>query len=181
MTRQEAHDLVKKYMKNKNLVKHALAVEVIMIWLARRLGGDAAEWGLCGLLHDLDYDQTKDTPDEHTVITSRLLSEKGIDTHIIHAIKCHNDLAEKQSMMDWAIYAADPVSGFIVAAALMHPEKKLAPLNLEFIKRRFKEKRFAAGANREQIALCRELGLSLDEFLTISLAAMQSIHQDLGL
>lgn len=181
MTREEAFMLVTKHMKNKNLIKHVLAVEAIMRALARHFGENEAEWALCGLLHDLDYDQTKDTPEEHSLLTEKILQDTGVDASIIHAIKCHNDKAEKTDLMDWAVYAADPVSGFIVAAALMHPDKKLAPLDLDFLKRRFKEKRFAAGASRKQMQSCEKLGLTVDEFLLIALAAMQAEHQALGL
>lgn len=181
MTREEALELVQQHLKNKNLVKHVLAVEAIMRALAHHFHEDEAAWSLCGLLHDLDYDETKDKPDQHTLITEKILIEKGIESQIIHAIKCHNHCAEPQSLMDKAIYAADPISGFIVAAALMHPDKKLAPLDVDFIKRRFGEKRFAAGANRKQMASCEAFGLTLDEFITISLKAMQGEHEVLGL
>jgi len=179
--RAQALVLVKKYMKNDNLIKHVLAVEAIMRALARRLGEDEKEWGLSGLLHDLDYDQTKDQPEKHSLVTAEILQELGLSETIIHAIKCHNLKAEANSLVDKALYAADPVSGFIVAAALMHPSKKLAPLDLDFLQRRFKTRRFAAGANREQMAACCELGLSLDEFLTLALKAMQEHHEELGL
>ncbi len=181
MTREDALELVQQHLKNKNLVKHVLAVEAIMRALARHFHEDEMAWSLCGLLHDLDYDETKDKPDEHTLITEKILTGKGIELPIIHAIKCHNHQAEPQRLMDNALYAADPISGFIVAAALMHPEKKLAPLNVEFIKRRFGEKRFAAGASREQMASCEAFGLPLDEFIEISLKAMQNEHEALGL
>ncbi len=181
MTREEALELVQQHLKNKNLVKHVLAVEAIMRALARHFHEDEMAWSLCGLLHDLDYDETKDKPAEHTLVTEKILTGKGIAPPIIHAIKCHNHQAEPQSLIDKAIYAADPISGFIVAAALMHPEKKLAPLNVEFIKRRFGEKRFAAGASREQMASCETFGLPLDEFIEISLQAMQNEHEALGL
>lgn len=181
MTREEALELVNQHLKNKNLVKHVLAVEAIMRALARHFQQEEQAWSLCGLLHDLDYETTKDKPDEHTLITEKILIGKGINSQIIHAIKCHNHQAEPQSLMDKAIYAADPISGFIVAAALMHPDKKLAPLDVEFIKRRFGEKRFAAGASREQMATCESFGLKLDEFIGISLKAMQAEHAALGL
>lgn len=181
MERDAAYALVLKYMKNKNLIKHALAVEDIMRALARKLGEDEEKWGLCGLLHDLDYDKTRDNPEKHGLMTAEILENAGVADDIIHAIKCHNEKAEMQNLMDRAIYAADPVSGFIVAAALMHPAKKLGPVDLMFLKKRFKEKRFAAGANREQMASCSNFGISLDEFLSIALKAMQDDHETLGL
>ncbi|MBN1352426.1 HDIG domain-containing protein [candidate division KSB1 bacterium] len=181
MNRETAFQLVKLKLKNKNLVKHVLAVEAVMIALAEKLGEDAQKWGLCGLLHDLDYEETVDNPERHSLLTAEFLKDEDVEEDIIYSIKCHCDKVPRVSLMDKAIYAADPVTGFIVACALMHPEKKLAPLDLEFMKRRFKEKRFAAGADRTQIASCSELGLSLDEFLMLSLNAMQKINRELGL
>jgi predicted hydrolase (HD superfamily) len=100
---------------------------------------------------------------------------------IIHAVKAHNEHVPRDSRMDRALYASDPVTGLIVASALMHPDKKLSGLDVDFVMRRFKEKRFAAGADRDQIAACSELGLSLEEFLDIAIASMQGISDDLGL
>lgn len=181
MERTEALELVKKYLKNQNLIKHVLAVEAIMRGLAQQQGEDPEQWGLCGLLHDLDYDETKDQPERHTHVTAEILAQYQVTESIIYAIKCHNHQAEIKSTLDQALYVADPVSGFIVAAALMHPDKKLAALDVAFLNNRFKEKRFAAGANRMQMGECDKLGLSLDNFLELALKAMQQEHQVLGL
>ena len=181
VTRQEAYDLAKPRFKNKNLFKHVLAVEAVMIELADYFEQDRELWGLVGLLHDLDYEETVDTPERHTLVTEELLQPYALAAEIIHAIKCHNNLAEKNSLLDKALYAADPVTGLIVAATSMHPEKKLKAIDTEFILRRFKEKSFARGANREQIQSCEEMGISLEEFLQVALRAMQKIDQELGL
>ena len=181
MTREEAYELAKSRLKNRNLFKHVLAVEAVMRALARHFGEDEERWGLAGLLHDLDYEETKDDPERHTLVTAELLQNYDVDEEIVHAIKAHNNRVPRESLMDKAIYAADPVTGLVVAAALMHPSKKLAGIDVPFILRRFKEKRFAAGANREQIRSCEEIGLSLEEFLDIALRAMQGISEDLGL
>ncbi|MDZ7373263.1 MAG: HD domain-containing protein [candidate division KSB1 bacterium] len=182
MTRQEAYELAKSRFTNPNLFKHVLAVEAVMRGLAERLGEDPQRWGLAGLLHDLDYEETKDTPDRHTLLTEQILRERGFaDEEVLHAIKAHNNRVPRQTRMDKAIYATDPVTGLIVAATLMHPTKKLANIDVPFILRRFKEKRFAAGANRDQIRSCEELGLTLEEFLDIALNAMRGISDELGL
>ena len=181
MTREEAYELAKSRLKNRNLFKHVLAVEAVMRALARHFGEDEERWGLAGLLHDLDYEETKDDPERHTLVTAELLQNYDVDEEIVHAIKAHNNRVPRESLMDRAIYAADPVTGLIVAAALMHPSKKLAGIDVPFVLRRFKEKRFAAGANREQIRSCEEIGLSLEEFLDIALRAMQGLSEDLGL
>ena len=181
MDRQQAYELAKSKFSNKNLFKHVLAVEAVMRGLAEHFGEDEEKWGLAGLLHDLDYEQTMNDPDRHTLITEEMLKDYPLDPEIIEAIKCHNDKAPRNKLIGKAIYAADPVTGLIVAAALMHPDKKLRSIDVDFILRRFKEKRFAAGANREQIKTCEDFGLSLEEFLGIALKSMQGINKELGL
>lgn len=181
MNRQEAFQLAKSKFSNKNLFKHVLAVEAVMRGLAEHFGGDQEQWGLAGLLHDLDYEQTMNHPDQHTLVTEEMLKQYHLEPEIIETIKCHNDKAPRTQLMGKAIYASDPVTGLIVAAALMHPDKKLKSIDVDFIMRRFKEKRFAAGANREQIKTCEDLGLSLEEFLGIALKSMQGIDNELDL
>ncbi len=181
MKREDALELVKKHLKNKNLVKHCLAVEACMRAVAARLGQDPEPWGLAGVLHDLDYELTEKSPELHTTETVRMLEEYGIAPDVMHAIKAHAAKVPCQSQMDWAIFSIDPLTGLIIAATLMHPEKKLKAIDLEFVKRRYKEKSFARGARREEIEECRNLGLDLDEFISISIAAMQGIDADLGL
>lgn len=181
MTRQEAYDLVRPRFTNKNLFKHVLAVEAVMREMAGYFKEPEEKWGLVGLLHDLDYEETMSTPDRHTLVTEEILGACDVPADIIHAIKCHNKLAEMHSAMDRALYAADPVTGLIVAAALMHPDKKLASVDTEFVLRRFREKGFARGANREQISSCQEINLTLEEFISIALRGMQRISKELGL
>jgi putative nucleotidyltransferase with HDIG domain len=181
MNREEALALVKSKVKNKNLVKHMLAVEAIMRRVAEHFNEDVDMWSLTGILHDLDYDETVDDFDRHSLLTCEWLGEYHLDERILYAIKAHPRKVEPKSKMDWTLFAADPLSGLIVAATLMHPTKKLKNVNVEFVLNRFKEKRFAAGANRENIKTCENLGLSLDEFVGLALEGMQSIDQDLGL
>ncbi len=183
MKREEALSLVKEEVKNKNLLKHMLAVEAVMRRLAGELGEDEELWALAGLLHDLDYDKTVDDPERHGLLGAQILEERGLPEALIQAVKAHNPAlgVERRTPMDKALYAADPVTGLLVAAALVHPQKKLAAIDLEFVMKRFKEKSFARGADRGQIETCRELNLSLEQFLALSLEAMQSIAADLGL
>ncbi len=181
MNRQQAYDLAKSKFSNKNLFKHVLAVEAVMRGLAENFGEDEEKWGLVGLLHDLDYEQTMNDPDRHTLVTEEMLKEYHLEPDIVEAIKCHNDKVPRTKLMGKAIYASDPLTGLIVAAALMHPDKKLKSIDVDFIMRRFKEKRFAAGANREQIKTCGDFGISLEEFLGIALKSMQWIDKELGL
>lgn len=183
MEREEALRLVKEEVKTKNLIKHMLAVEVVMRRLAGELGQDEELWALAGLLHDLDYDRTVDCPEQHGLLGAQILEERGLPAELVHAVKAHNEMlgVERQSLLDKALYAADPVTGLLVAAALIHPQKKLAAVDVDFVLNRFKEKSFARGADRGQIETCSELNLSLEQFIALSLEAMQSAAAELGL
>jgi putative nucleotidyltransferase with HDIG domain len=190
MNRQEVLELVKEKIKNKNLVSHCLAVEAIMKALAEELNkkaenseNDVEKWATTGLVHDIDYAQTADDPQKHSLIGAGLLEEMGFDADIVKAVKAHNQVhgIPLESQMEIALYAADPLSGLIVAAALIRPEKKLSALNASSVLKRFGEKAFAKGASREQIRTCEKLGITLEEFIDISLSAMQGISGEIGL
>ena len=181
MNFEEAKKLMMEKLANGNLQKHSLAVAAVMRHLARKLGGDEEKWALAGMLHDLDYEETLKTPERHSLVTAEWLAPYNLDPEIIDAIKAHGDKAERNTMMNKAIWSADPVTGFLVACALVRPEKKLAALEVHSALKRIKEKRFAAGANRDQMNACVDMGLSLEEFMTISLNAMKEIAGELGL
>ncbi|MCX7654191.1 MAG: HD domain-containing protein [Fervidobacterium sp.] len=180
LKREEALELLKKHVSNKNLVNHCLACEAIMRRLAKHFGEDEETWGLTGLLHDLDYDYTKDKPEEHGYKTVEILGDL-VTEDIKNAILAHCEKKIPETLMEKALYAVDPTSGFIVAAALIRPEKKLEFIDVEFLKNRFKEKGFAKGANRQQMMSCENIGLSLEEFYSLSLEAMKEIAKDIGL
>ncbi len=181
MKREEALELLRKNLKHKNLIKHSLAVEACMRALAEKLGEDPERWGLAGLLHDIDYEKTMDAPEKHGLLAMEILKGKVEDQEILHAIRAHAWKEEPKTKMAWALYSSDPLTGLIVAAALMHPTRTLAGVDLRFLKKRFKEKRFAAGADREQIKKCEKIGLELDRFMEICLQAMKGISGELGL
>lgn len=181
MNRREALQLIESKICQKNLIKHMLAVEACMRRLAREFGEDEETWGLAGLLHDLDYELTKDDFSRHGIVTAEILEAEGLCREITDAIKAHPGHQERSRPMAKALYAADPLTGLIVASALMHPQKKLGALDISFLLNRYKEKGFARGANREQIAACEELGLPLEEFVRLCLEAMNEISRDLGL
>jgi len=181
MDRKEAFELMKKHVKNKNLRKHILAVESVMIHLGRKFGEDEEKWGLAGLLHDLDYEITAKDPDNHALVTVELLKEYNFPEDITNAILAHNLKAPVETQMDKAIYCADPITGMIVACALIHPDKSLDPIDPEFVIRRMGEKRFAASVNRDAIHACVNLGITLEEFVQISIDAMKDIRDELGL
>lgn len=187
MTRDQALTLVNSWTKNKNLVKHMLAVEAQMRALAKHFGEDEDLWALVGLLHDADYEQFQDQPDKHPSRILKELESRGVDPLITQAIASHAwghqaSAPEPQSLLDWSLYICDDLSGLIIASALVHPEKKLATLTSKSILKKFKSSGFARGANRDQIALCQEkLDLSLEDFISLCLTALQSVSSELGL
>jgi len=184
MEREKALQLLKENLSNANLQKHCFAVEAIMRALAKRFNQDVESWGLAGLLHDIDYEKTKDNPDAHSLIGAEMLKEIGLNDEIVQAVRTHNEAhgIEPQSLMAKALFVADAISGLIVAATLVLPSKKINDLNAQNILHRFKEKAFARGANREIIKRCEELlGLSLEEFTEVALVAMKGIGGELGL
>ncbi len=181
MKRDEAFQLVKEYLKNKNLIKHSLAVEACMRALAKKFNEDIEKWGLAGLLHDIDYEITEKSPEKHGIEAMSILEDYDISPDILRAIRAHSGGSECESKMDWSIYSVDPLTGLIVAATLMHPSKKIKEVDSDFVRRRYKEKSFARGAKREVIEEIRNTGLELDELISISLKAMQDINKELGL
>lgn len=180
MNRHEALNLLSDKVKNKNLFKHMIAVEAIMRELADYFKQDQETWGLCGLLHDFDYEETLNDFPSHGLVTEKELQGK-VSEEVLAGIRAHTGLVERKTLMEKAIYCADPVSGFIVAAALVLPEKKLANVKIENLLNRFKEKHFAKGASRPQMEACSDLGLTLEKFFEISLNAMKKIADELGL
>ena len=181
ITREEAAALMESKIKNINLRKHIYAVEAGMVRLAEHFDEDVEIWGLTGLLHDLDYDKTVKKPQQHTFITEEWLKSYNLPQEMIDAIRCHPGHTPCRTRMDWALYATDPTTGFLVACALMHPGKRLAGVDVEFMLRRFKEKRFAAGAERENMAASSNLGLELPDFLNLVKDGMMRIGDVLGL
>lgn len=183
MERDKVIEQLKKHLKNKNLLKHCYAVEAIMGALARHFGADAKKWEMAGLVHDIDYDETFDRPDRHGLQGGELLRELKFEEDIVHAVEAHNDVngIARETMMDKALFCSDSMSGLITACALILPSKKLEEVDSDFVLRRFDEKSFAKGANREKIKSCSELGLSLEEFTELALTAMQGISNVLGL
>jgi len=181
MNRDDALKLLDEKVKNRNLLKHMLAVEALMIHLARRFEQDEKTWGLAGLIHDLDVEETNERPELHGINTAAVLEKENWPPEIIQAVLAHCGKTECRCKMDEALYVADPLTGMIVACALVAKDRKLTNVDVEFVSRRMKEKRFAMGVNREQIKACDRLGIPLDEFIGMGLAAMQEISGELGL
>jgi putative nucleotidyltransferase with HDIG domain len=181
--REEALRIVMENVVNDKIVLHMIAVSAIMKELARHLGQDERLWELAGLLHDIDYELTKNEPSRHGLEAERILGGSA-PSEIIKAIKSHNfenTGVMPESNLEKALIAADAVSGLIIAAALVMPNKKLAEVSVETLKKKFKQKDFARNVSRERIMFCEQIGLTLDDFLEISLRALNGISKELGL
>lgn len=187
LSREQAFVLLHQHTQNQNLRRHMYAVGYVLRALAQRLGGNPDEWEVLGLLHDADWEETKDIPDEHTKHTLNWLVEKGIiEGPLVQALKSHNrkrtHLAELDGKMEWALETCDELTGFIVAVALVRPDKKLASVTIESVIKKWKIKEFAKAVDRAQIEQCEEkLEIALAEFIQIALTAMQDNHEMLGL
>lgn len=194
MTRKQALELLHDNMKNVNLRRHCYAVEAVMRALYRRLEDhhqtqeEEDKWGIAGLLHDADYELTKDTAKkEHTKLVLKWLKDLDAESDIHDAVAAHawgyvDDAPEPATPMQWALYTCDELTGLIVAVALVKPDKKLASVTAESVLRKWNSKSFAAGVNRKQIEKCEEeLDIPLKEFIELAIEAMQEIHEDLGL
>jgi len=183
MDRQKAYEELTVRLETKNLVKHCLAVEAIMKKLAVCLREDVQQWGLAGLLHDIDLDKTKDDLSKHSLVGADILDGLNVDPTIVYAVRAHNAChgIERKRKIDKALFCSDPLSGLITACALILPDKKLSGVSREFVLKKFYEKNFAKGSNREQIKTCSELGMELEEFIDIGLEAMKEIHDELDL
>jgi putative nucleotidyltransferase with HDIG domain len=183
MDRQEAINSIEVNVENRNLIKHMLATEAIMRALARRFGDDEEEWGIVGLIHDIDVELTDGDMANHSKLGADLAREMGASETAIHAVLCHNEVhgIPCETKLDKALFCTDPLTGLIIAATLVRPDKKLAGVEAKSVRKRFKEKSFAAGAKREQIASCIELGIELDEFIELGLGAMKGIAEELEL
>ena len=181
--RDRALELVRRNLAAPHLVAHSLASEAVMRRLAGQLGEDPEKWGLAGLLHDLDVERHPCLA-VHTHETARILEEEGVAPEIVEAIRLHNEHAHagrRHTPFQHALAAAETVTGLIVAAALVQPERRLANVSPRSVVKRFKDKRFAAGADRAIIREYEQLGLTLEAFCTLALEAMQEIASELEL
>lgn len=187
LAREKALLILNKYIKNKNLIKHCLAVEAVMRGLASHFKTDVYMWGLLGLIHDADWEATAKDYSQHARVTVDWLKDAGeTNEELVSATLSHNYIHNKsdapQKLMDWALYCSDDLTGLIVATALVMPDKKLASVSVESVLKKFNTKSFAANVNREQIKLCEEkLGIPLSEFVGLVLKSMQTIASELGL
>ena len=179
-----ARELLKEHITADNLRKHCLATEAIMRALAPRFDADPDLWGTAGLLHDLDYDETKDDMARHGEVTAGILREEGYPEEMIEAIRSHNadNLGiERTAPFGVALAAAESATGLIAAMALILPSKKVADVKTKSVVKRMKEVAFARNVDREDIRRAGEIGLEVREFLDIGVQAMKDAAADLGL
>lgn len=184
ITRERALLLLHQHLTQSNLIHHSLASEAVLGKLAQHLGADEPQWRLAGLLHDLDVELTHNDMSRHTHETARILRAEGVDDDIIEAICLHNELAHDQHRskpLHHALAAGETITGLITATALVYPDKKLASVKAKSVRKRFKEKLFAAGANRDIISECELIGIAIPDFCDLCLEAMQEIAPELGL
>jgi len=182
-TREEAYQLLTEYNKSDSLIKHALAVEGVMRYFARKRGEDEEKWGVIGLVHDLDYEQF---PEEHCHKSEEILKEKGWPEEYIRAVVSHGwglcSEVEPQTELEKVLYAIDELTGLVVTTALVRPSKSVMDVKVKSVKKKWKDKRFAAGVDRsiiEKGALM--LGMEVSDLITDTLAGMQEIAEEIGL
>lgn len=183
MSPAEARELLNEHVQTDWLKKHCLATAAIMEALAKRLGGDPGSWWSVGLLHDLDFDRTQDL-NRHGLETAEILRARGEPEEAVRAILAHN--AEglgvaRASTLDYALTCAESITGLIVATALVMPDKRLASVSAEGVLKKMKKKDFARKVSREHVRLCEQVGVPLEEFAGLSVAAMQGIAEELEL
>lgn len=183
ISRDEIVSLIDGAVANLNLRRHMLACEAVMRGLAARLGHDADLWGIAGLAHDLDAEETAGDDARHGARAAERLTELGLPAEVAHAVAAHNPAtgAVAEQPIDVALIAADQTTGLITAATLVRPDHALPLVKVSSVRKRMREGAFARGVDRASILRCGELGLELDEFLTIALTAMQAVAAELGL
>jgi uncharacterized protein len=184
MSRDKAWELVQEHIEGDNIRYHSLATEALMRALARKFGEDEDRWGIAGMLHDLDWDYTKPTPEVHGLKSYELLKDEDLDEEMLNAIKIHNEMIgiEPVTLLEKALHSTEMMTGFIVAVTLVRPSKKIADVKVKSIMKKFKDKGFGAGANRDIMRKVEPyLGMEVRELAEICLGAMQGISDEIGL
>ena len=181
--REDALKLLRENVRNEKMILHMIAVGAIMRELARYLGEDEDLWELVGLLHDIDYERTKDDPSRHGLVAEEILGSLVSDD-VLRAIKSHNyenTGVEPRTRMEKALIASDAVSGLIIACALVMPSKKLEEVKVKTVKKKFKQKDFARNVSRERILFCEQIGIPREKFFELALIALKGVSDELGL
>lgn len=184
LERNIALELLNQHVKNEKMIAHCLASEAVMRAIARRLGRDENKWGLAGLLHDLDVEDTHGDPLVHGIVGADMLKEMGLDDDITDAIRMHNETAtgmDRSTEFQHALAAGETITGLITATSMVYPDKKVASIKTKSVVKRMKEKNFAASVKRENILECELIGIPINEFAELSIAAMTDIADQIGL
>jgi putative nucleotidyltransferase with HDIG domain len=183
MNREEAWELLCEFTKTEPLRKHALAVEAAMRAYAPKFDGDEEKWAVVGLLHDFDFEMHPN-PEEHPVKGAEILRERGVPEDIVYAVLCHADYLglDRKTPMDRAIYAVDELTGFIVAVALVRPNKSIDEVDVKAVRKKMKDKGFARAVNREDITKGAEvLGVDLEEHIAFVIDSLRPVAKELGI
>ncbi|NCO39401.1 MAG: HAD family hydrolase [Armatimonadetes bacterium CG_4_10_14_0_8_um_filter_66_14] len=183
MTREDTLALLREHTKTDSLLKHAYGVEAAMRAYARKLGGDEEAWGVAGLIHDFDYEQNPD-PEHHPEVGARILEERGYPAEVVYSVRAHAEYLNlpRNDAMSKTLFAVDELVGFIVAVALVRPSKSVMDVEVSSVKKKMKQKSFAAAVSRDDIVRgAAELGVSLDEHLQTVVDALKGIADELGL
>jgi uncharacterized protein len=181
-TRDYYISLLNKHISNPKMIAHSLASEAVLRTLARKLGEDEDIWGFAGLLHDIDVEITNGDSKKHALVGAEMLTNE-LPPEAIDAIKMHNEHATglpRTTKFQHALAAGETITGLIFATALVYPDKKIESVKVKSVTKRMKEKLFAASVNRETILECEKIGIPIDEFVDISLAALRPIATELG-
>lgn len=184
IARDDALNLLKTHLKNEKLVAHCIATEAIMKKLAEKFEQDPGVWGISGLLHDLDYENTMDAPERHGDEAAGILRENGVSEEVIDVIRKHNAEGlglRRTTRFEHALTAAETITGLIVATALVYPDKKIASVKPKSVTKRMKTPHFARAVSRERIMECEDAGIPLNEFVALSISAMETIAPEIGL
>lgn len=183
ISREEALEILNENIQSENMRRHCYASEAVMKALARKLGENEDDWGLAGLLHDIDVEITNADPKTHGPYAEKMLEGKVPD-EVIDAIVMHNEIAtgkERTTKFQHALAAGETITGLITATALVYPDKKIASVKTKSVTKRMKEKAFAASVNRDTIMECDRIGIPINEFAELALNAMKEIDSELGL
>ena len=185
-TRENALDLLKKHNKDEGHIKHALAVESSMKFFAEKMGGDVEKWGMAGLLHDIDWEEMQETPERHTIEGARWLSEEGYPEDIVRAVLAHGwgicSDVKPENDIEKVLFTIDELTGLVMTAALVRPSRSVQDLEVKSVKKKWKDKAFAKGVDRELIVKGAEMiPMPLDTVIEWVILAMRRIEPDLGL
>ena len=184
MNRNEALNLLKKYVKNEKMIAHCISSEAVLKTVAKHLNQDEEKWALAGLLHDIDVEVTNGNPLTHALEAENILKPLGFDSEIIDAIKMHNEQATglpRTTVFQHALACCETITGLITATTMVYPDKKVASVKTSSVVKRMKEKHFAASVSRKNILECEKIGIPLPQFAEMAIKAMCTVSEEIGL